>query len=208
MNIYIRSYILWLPRSAWPPWSTDRAININQMNLHIWSNIMMFSIEGNMKFLSHRPYIRIMKYHIILVYYSVCSLTQLEELNLSWNRKLITLPDRVGDLKSLRKLNVSGCSITQLPDRLVKANRQLISLPVGWITSDNPIHTTVKITNKSGSSSPTLDASYCNITQLPDRRVNHHSWPFITSLPIFVHLSLMVHDTHHYNLSNFHVFWT
>ena len=78
----------------------------------------MFSIEGNMKFLSHRVYIRIMKYHIILVYYSICSLTQLEELNLSENRELTTLPDRVGDLKSLRKLNVSSCSnITQLPDR-------------------------------------------------------------------------------------------
>ena len=58
-----------------------------------------------------------MKYHIILVYYSVCSLTQLEELNLLENEKLTTLPDRVGDLKSLRELNVSYCNITQLPDR-------------------------------------------------------------------------------------------
>ena len=57
-----------------------------------------------------------MKYHIILVYYSVCSLTQLEELNLWGNKELTTLPDRVGDLKSLKKLNVSGCNITQLPD--------------------------------------------------------------------------------------------
>ena len=67
-----------------------------------------------MKFLSHRAYIRIMKYHIILVYYSVCSLTQLEELHLSLNKELTTLPDRVGDLKSLKKLNVSFCKITQL----------------------------------------------------------------------------------------------
>ena len=119
MNIYIRSYILWSPRSAWPPWSTDRAININQTNLHIWSNIMMFSIAGNRKFLSHRAYIRIMKYHIILIYYSICSLTQLEELELSWNTELTTLLDRVGGLKSLRKLNVIYCNITQLPDRWV-----------------------------------------------------------------------------------------
>ena len=70
-----------------------------------------------MKFLSHRAYIRIMKYHIILVYYSVCSLTQLEELDLSENEELTTLPDRVGDLKSLKKLNVSYCNITQIRDR-------------------------------------------------------------------------------------------
>ena len=105
------------------------------MNLHIWSNIMTCSIAGNMKFLSHRAYIRIMKYHIILVYYSVCSLTQLEELDLLNNTELTTLPDRAGDLKSLKKLNVSEC----------------------------------------------------NITQLPDRWVNHCSWPFISSLLIFIH---------------------
>ena len=49
--------------------------------------------------------------------YSICSLTQLEELDLWGNEELTTLPDRVGDLKSLRELNVSGCKITQLPDR-------------------------------------------------------------------------------------------
>ena len=77
----------------------------------------MFSIAVNMKFLSHRADIRIMKYHIILVYYSICSLTQLEELDLSSNTELTTLPDRVGDLKSLRKLNVSVFKISQLPAR-------------------------------------------------------------------------------------------
>ena len=51
--------------------------------------------------------------------YSMCSLTHLEELDLSWNVELTTLPDRVGDLKSLRKLNVGRCNIFQLPDRLV-----------------------------------------------------------------------------------------
>ena len=49
--------------------------------------------------------------------YSVCSLTQLEELDLWNNKELTTLPERVGDLKSLRKLDVTWCNITQLPDR-------------------------------------------------------------------------------------------
>ena len=84
----------------------------------------------------------------ILVYYSICALTQLEELELWNNTELTTLPDRIGDLKSLRELNVSYCNITHIRDRLVKANRPLISLPVRLITSDNPIHTTLKITNK------------------------------------------------------------
>ena len=49
--------------------------------------------------------------------YSICSLTQLKELNLSFNN-LSTLPDGVGDLKSLKKLDISHCySLTQLPDR-------------------------------------------------------------------------------------------
>mgnify|MGYP001796272272 CR=1 FL=1 len=51
--------------------------------------------------------------------YSICSLTHLEVLDLSENNKLTTLPDRIGDMKSLRKLDVSKCNITQLPDRLV-----------------------------------------------------------------------------------------
>ena len=49
--------------------------------------------------------------------YSICSLTQLEELDLWGNEELTTLPDRVGDLKSLKKLSVSSCNIAQLPDR-------------------------------------------------------------------------------------------
>ena len=70
-----------------------------------------------MRFLSHRENQNHEVPFYILVYYSVCSLTQLEELNLSWNRTLTSLPDRVGDLKSLRELDVSWCNITQLPDR-------------------------------------------------------------------------------------------
>ena len=49
--------------------------------------------------------------------YSVWSLTHLEELSLWGNEELTTLPDRVGDLKSLKKLDVRVCNITQLPDR-------------------------------------------------------------------------------------------
>ena len=49
--------------------------------------------------------------------YSICSLTQLEELDLWGNEELTTLPDRVGDLKSLKEFDVSFSNITQLPDR-------------------------------------------------------------------------------------------
>ena len=59
---------------------------------------------------------RLITYCIMYLNYSVCSLTQLEALDLAHNRNLTTLSDRVRDLKSLMKLDVSYCNITQLPD--------------------------------------------------------------------------------------------
>ena len=46
-------------------------------------------------------------------------MTALEELKLTDNEKPIRLPDWIGDMKSLKKLDVSGCRLTELPERYV-----------------------------------------------------------------------------------------
>ena len=54
--------------------------------------------------------------NIHIVCYSISSLSQLEELDLSFN-KLDTLPEWLGSLSSLRVLGVSECGLSFLPDR-------------------------------------------------------------------------------------------
>ena len=53
------------------------------------------------------------------LYYSLGSLTNLEELIVSKNKSLNRLPDSVDEMKSLRKLHVSDCNLTELPTRYV-----------------------------------------------------------------------------------------
>ena len=53
------------------------------------------------------------------LYYSLVSLTNLEELIVSDNKSLNKLPDSVDEMKSLRMLIMSECNLTELPTRYV-----------------------------------------------------------------------------------------
>ena len=85
-----------------------------------------------LKLSSHHIINRIIWWYIMYLNYSVCSLTQLEDLELSWNKKLTTLSDRIGDLKSLKKLNGSMCNITQIPDKWANKSFHDLSPHHNW----------------------------------------------------------------------------
>ena len=51
----------------------------------------------------------------VLLYNSVRSLTQLEELDVSYSW-VLTLPDWLGDITSLKVLNIRDCDMTTIPD--------------------------------------------------------------------------------------------
>ena len=53
------------------------------------------------------------------LYYSLVSLTNLEELIVSGNERLNRLPDIVDKMKSLIKLDMSKCNLTELPTRYI-----------------------------------------------------------------------------------------
>jgi Leucine-rich repeat (LRR) protein len=57
------------------------------------------------------------------------TLTSIEEVNISDN-KLESLPDWIGELTSLKKLDVSGCGLTHLPNRYVNTMIPLFSIIV------------------------------------------------------------------------------
>ena len=48
---------------------------------------------------------------------SIGELTNLEKLNLTDNNRLQTLPESIGNLKSLKELGVYDCNLTSLPER-------------------------------------------------------------------------------------------
>ena len=52
----------------------------------------------------------------VLLYNSVRSLTQLKELDVSGNYSLQTLPDWLGDITSLKVLDIRRCNMTTIPD--------------------------------------------------------------------------------------------
>ena len=55
--------------------------------------------------------------------YSITSLICLEELDVSHNyNSLSRLPDVIGELKNLKRLNLAGSAFTALPDRYVVAH--------------------------------------------------------------------------------------
>lgn len=49
---------------------------------------------------------------------SICSLANLEYLDLHGNKELVCLPDNIGNLTKLDKLYISGTAITALPDSI------------------------------------------------------------------------------------------
>lgn len=54
---------------------------------------------------------------LLFLKYSIGELTQLEELDLCENRKLGTLPDSIGKMESLKKLDAHKCNLRCLPER-------------------------------------------------------------------------------------------
>ena len=134
----------------------SNSIQKNLSELHvprlIWHyNILtlpwnIYLIGLYLKLSSHHIVFRIVSWYRMYLNYSVCSLTQLEDLKLSWNKKLTTLPDRVGDLKSLKKLNGSNCNITQLPDRWANKSFHDLSPHHNWFFVHTLIDGTLTIT--------------------------------------------------------------
>ena len=57
------------------------------------------------------------------------SLTSIEEMDISFN-ELESLPDCIGGLTSLKKLDVSQCGLTHLPNRYVNTMIPLSSIKV------------------------------------------------------------------------------
>ena len=60
------------------------------------------------------------------LYYSLVSLTNLEELIVSRNQKLNRIPDSIDKMESLRKLEASWCCLPELPTWYV--NREFVVL--------------------------------------------------------------------------------
>ena len=58
------------------------------------------------------------------------TLTSIEEMDISWNMELKSLPDWIGELKSLKKLDVSQCGLTHLPHRYINIMISLFSIIV------------------------------------------------------------------------------
>ncbi|XP_067934863.1 uncharacterized protein [Watersipora subatra] len=114
----------------------------------------------------------------------VTKLTSLEELDLS-NNRINELPDSLGSLKSLRKLNLSGKPIEVLPESITSLS-SLEELDLSWCkinqlpeslgsltllrklnVSSNPIEVLPEYIT-SLSSLEELDLSHCKISQLPE----------------------------------------
>lgn len=51
------------------------------------------------------------------MFFSIGELTDLEMLDLSFNPDLTTLPDSIGNIKSLRELGLANCRFMKLPER-------------------------------------------------------------------------------------------
>ena len=54
--------------------------------------------------------------NVLLYNNSMRWMTQLEELNVSANRRLWALPAWLGDITSLKVLNVAGCEMDYIPE--------------------------------------------------------------------------------------------
>ena len=64
-------------------------------------------------------YLLIVSLIYLHIYYSIGSLTALEELNVSRNKNLHTLPDSIGMMRSLKILSVNSCDLSALPEMWV-----------------------------------------------------------------------------------------
>ena len=58
--------------------------------------------------------------YLYVVYYRSQSLSQLKVLDLSYNEDLKKVPSLVGEIKTLKELNLRRCGLDDLPQRLVQ----------------------------------------------------------------------------------------
>ncbi|KAL3371073.1 hypothetical protein AABB24_007883 [Solanum stoloniferum] len=93
---------------------------------------------------------------------SICKSKGLVKLSVSFCSKLESLPEEIGDLENLEKLDASYTLISRFPSSIVRLNK-LKSLSFRKGKSEDRVYFVFPLVNKGLLSLEDLDLSYCNI---------------------------------------------